>query len=320
MKTNPLVSIIIPTYNRAHLISETLDSVLAQSYANWECIVVDDGSTDQTDSLLVEYIKNDARIQWHSRSEDYLPGGNGARNFGLKLASGDYIIFFDSDDLMTIEHVAEKIKELKKKGCDYVISKTKNFQSFDMYMEGRYAPIKTELTAENYILQKINWLTPDVCIKMNLAKSICFREDLQSGQEYNYFSKLVLKSVNASFIEKYLTLRRVHEQSIRSGLDSIAKKKMISVYISCLFTYKDIQHNASSQIKKGLLFRCIDMMYKNREITFPNKKEMIRIVFRQFGVNEGVSFVLMLFFNKYFNKGYSFRRCIEQSINKNNFL
>ena len=58
----PLVSIIIPTYNRAHLIGETLDSVLVQTYTHWECIVVDDGSTDGTDALLATYCKKDSRF------------------------------------------------------------------------------------------------------------------------------------------------------------------------------------------------------------------------------------------------------------------
>ncbi len=60
---NPLVSIIIPTYNRAHLIHETLDSVLAQTYTNWECIVVDDGSSDNTEEVLESYINKDFRFQ-----------------------------------------------------------------------------------------------------------------------------------------------------------------------------------------------------------------------------------------------------------------
>ena len=67
MTSTPLISIIIPTYNRAHLIGETLDSILVQTYPNWECIVVDDGSTDTTADVMREYIKKDNRFQYHQR-------------------------------------------------------------------------------------------------------------------------------------------------------------------------------------------------------------------------------------------------------------
>lgn len=64
----PLVSIIIPTHNREHLIGETLDSILAQTYTSWECIIVDDGSTDDKRKVTDEYIKKDNRFQYHHRS------------------------------------------------------------------------------------------------------------------------------------------------------------------------------------------------------------------------------------------------------------
>ncbi len=316
MPTNtPLVSIIIPTFNRAHLIGETLDSVLTQTYQNWECIVVDDGSTDTTVTVVGGFILRDARIKFYNRPEDHLPGGNGARNYGLKKAAGDYIIFFDSDDLMTKDHLQVKIDALFKTQCDYVIAKTKFFDSLDPWIEGRYKGIKEKLSAERFILQEINWLTYDTCIKAKLAKSISFNESLRSGQEFNYFSKLVLKSVNACFIEKYLTLRRKHEASIRTGLES-RTKKMISAYTSCWITYKDIEHDAPLQIRKGLLFRCVDMIYKNRKIAFPYQNALIKTVFREFGFWEGVNFILMLFFNKHFNKGYAFRKNIIRNIEK----
>lgn len=84
----PLVSIIIPTYNRAHLIGETLDSVLAQIYTNWECIVVDDGSTDSTAELLAFYVEKDSRFQYHHRPKDRLKGANACRNYGFELSRG----------------------------------------------------------------------------------------------------------------------------------------------------------------------------------------------------------------------------------------
>lgn len=83
--TQPLVSIIIPTYNRAHLIGETLDSVMAQTYTNWECIVVDDGSTDNTAELLVVYCNKDNRFQYHHRPKDRPKGANAYRNYGIDV-------------------------------------------------------------------------------------------------------------------------------------------------------------------------------------------------------------------------------------------
>ena len=96
---NPLVSIIIPTYNRAHFIGETLESVIAQTYENWECIVVDDGSTDYTDELMEYYCKKDTRIQYHHRPDIKPRGANACRNYGFGVSKGEYINWFDSDDL-----------------------------------------------------------------------------------------------------------------------------------------------------------------------------------------------------------------------------
>lgn len=95
-----LISVIIPNYNRAHLIGETLDSVRAQTYTNWECIIVDDGSTDNSEEVIVKYIKKDNRIQFQKRPAKKLKGPSGCRNFGIKKSMGDYVIFLDSDDIL----------------------------------------------------------------------------------------------------------------------------------------------------------------------------------------------------------------------------
>ncbi|MGM8362775.1 glycosyltransferase family 2 protein [Flavobacterium sp. ARAG 55.4] len=109
---NPLVSIIIPTYNRAHLIGETLDSVLAQTYENWECIIVDDGSTDNTEAFVEEYKKKDARFSYYHRPTDRLKGGNGCRNYALENSKGKFIQFLDSDDLISSNKIEVQVKQL----------------------------------------------------------------------------------------------------------------------------------------------------------------------------------------------------------------
>lgn len=112
MSDQPLVSVIIPTYNRAHLIGETLDSVLAQTYQNWECIIVDDGSSDNAEEVVRSYVKKDSRFKYYHRPEEHLSGGNGARNYGFKMSQGEYVNWFDSDDLMVPEKLEEQLKLL----------------------------------------------------------------------------------------------------------------------------------------------------------------------------------------------------------------
>jgi len=97
---SPLVSIIVPTFNRVHLIGETLDSVLAQTYTNWECIVVDDGSSDGTQKLLEHYARDDERFRYYPRPTSKLKGSASCRNYALEKALGTYVIFLDSDDLL----------------------------------------------------------------------------------------------------------------------------------------------------------------------------------------------------------------------------
>lgn len=108
----PLVSIIIPTYNRAHLIGETLDSVLEQTYQNWECIVVVDGFTDYTMELLEFYIEKDLRIKFHQRPNNRKEGANACRNYGFELSKGEYIQWLDSDDILTKDKIKDQLRFL----------------------------------------------------------------------------------------------------------------------------------------------------------------------------------------------------------------
>src|SRR5690606_30975219 len=95
MKEGALVSIIIPTYNRATLIGETIKSVLDQTYTNWELIIVDDGSIDDTRNIVSKF--RSTKIKYYYVEHSGLVGA--VRNYGIRQASGEYIAFHDSDDL-----------------------------------------------------------------------------------------------------------------------------------------------------------------------------------------------------------------------------
>lgn len=98
----PLVSVIVPCFNYGHLLHDTLNSVVAQTYKNWECIIVDDGSTDNTGEVVKSYANNDARFMYQRQQNKGLAC---ARNTGLKLAKGRYIQLLDSDDILPAEKI-----------------------------------------------------------------------------------------------------------------------------------------------------------------------------------------------------------------------
>ncbi|WP_210486296.1 glycosyltransferase family 2 protein [Rufibacter aurantiacus] len=111
MKNNPLVSIIIPNYNRASIINETLDSLIAQTYNNWEAIIVDDGSTDDSIDIIQKYVCKDERFILVKR--DRLPkGAQTCRNIGLNLSKGEYAIFLDSDDLLASHCIESRVEKM----------------------------------------------------------------------------------------------------------------------------------------------------------------------------------------------------------------
>ncbi len=95
----PIVSIIVPSFNKEKYISETIESVISQTYLNWEMLIVDDVSNDKTVEIISSYRLNDKRIHLHVNPEN--KGANYSRNFGLKQALGKYIIFLDADDLLS---------------------------------------------------------------------------------------------------------------------------------------------------------------------------------------------------------------------------
>ncbi|MFD2727408.1 glycosyltransferase family 2 protein [Hyunsoonleella rubra] len=109
---NSLVSIIVPCYNHAHLLGETLESVLNQEYINWECIIVNDGSPDNTEEIAKEWCKKDTRFKYISQKNG---GLSNARNTGVKRSKGEYILPLDADDLLHKDFLKKTVPVLQTK-------------------------------------------------------------------------------------------------------------------------------------------------------------------------------------------------------------
>lgn len=106
---NPKVTIIVPCYNQAKFLPDALDSIIAQILTNWECIIINDGSPDNTQEIASAYAIKDSRIKLISQKNQGLAG---ARNTGIDAAQGDYIQFIDSDDLISPDKLSKQIEQL----------------------------------------------------------------------------------------------------------------------------------------------------------------------------------------------------------------
>ena len=261
-----LVSIIIPTYNNAHLIGETLDSIMNQTYSNWECIVVDDDSNDTTDQLMATYVARDQRISYAKRPNSLPKGGNPCRNYGFQLSKGDYIQWFDSDDIMRPTFLDAKIGVLRKNDCDFVISKSLDFDGtgeypMHLYDKNTFAP----LTARNFIFRNVFWMTPDFMCKRVLVSNHSFNEKLQSGQETNFFITLLTSyEPTGIYINEELTLRRLQENSIQQKLKKNRLDGIRSKLLSMLETYRTIDSKSTVEIKNYLQYKLITMFFDLR--------------------------------------------------------
>lgn len=111
INNNIIISVIIPAYNYGNFISDCLDSVLSQTFKNWECIVVDNGSTDNTSSIVKNYINKDSRIKYHYTDQK---GVSLARNIGVDLSEGSYILPLDADDKIAESYLEKAIAIMNK--------------------------------------------------------------------------------------------------------------------------------------------------------------------------------------------------------------
>lgn len=119
MSHQATLSIITPCYNQAHYLPETLQSVLEQTYSDWECLIVNDGSPDNTEEVAMEWCRKDNRFKYLKKENG---GLSDARNFGIRRSVGTYILVLDSDDKISKDYASEAISVLEKDSSVKLVS------------------------------------------------------------------------------------------------------------------------------------------------------------------------------------------------------
>jgi glycosyltransferase involved in cell wall biosynthesis len=273
-KNKPLVSIIIPTYNRAHLIGETLDSVLAQTYPNWECIVVDDGSTDRTKEVVQAYVAKDTRFKYVQRPEERCKGANACRNYGFEISKGTFVNWFDDDDVMLPEFIEKKTAMIERNQLDGIISKTALFDSDLDKLLGREN--RTFLSAnllEDFAALRTSWYICDVLWrKQFLNQKPLFNEQLKAGQDRDFHIRMLLAAPKLEVLDAYLTQYRKHPDNLTSQIDDIEKGVDLRIShmqsISALTDEIDKHGKLSKELKIiyfNSLIKYLPFVYKDQQ-------------------------------------------------------
>jgi GalNAc5-diNAcBac-PP-undecaprenol beta-1,3-glucosyltransferase len=213
----PAISIIMATFNRSHLIIETLESIIKQSYTNWECLIIDDGSTDSTKEILQPYLQSDTRLKYFKRNMSHTKGLPGCRNQGLELAKGNYVIFFDDDDIvhpLLLELCIKEIVAHKTDYCRYLRTIFKgdfhyNFD-FDLNYNVQYLDFKN---LDDIIMNIIPFNSCQILWSKSNFSINKFNEELMYAEEWECYSRILSTGVTGVSLEKNLFYGRKHPDS-----------------------------------------------------------------------------------------------------------
>lgn len=281
-----LVSVVIPAYNRENTIKRAVDSVLRQTYANLEIIIVDDGSTDSTVKVIKEY--NDDRIKLICQKER--GGANRARNIGIANSKGEFIAFQDSDDEWLPDKLEIQIQLMERRALlacysaynlcqdDSVRVIPGDFKNREKYQAGL-----REILAEHNVVG-----TPTLMIKrdvLGMLKNDYFDEQLPRMQDYDFVIRLT-KVCEVGYVDK--PLANIYRTKVSISTDSNAMYTAISMLLEKHKGFFKVKQfiNAFAKLENGIddpqgLIEDINLLQKRAEISDVECKDVLLAYFTQ---------------------------------------
>ena len=284
------ISIIIPAYNRARIISATLESILEQTYQYWECIVVDDNSQDDTTDVVRSFEERDNRF--HLLTNEHKKGAQGARNTGILHSKYDWIICFDSDNTMHPDMLMRLSANISDK-IDVV-------QCFSTIVDANTNEVIGEQNwiSEGYIHEKLfevngaTWETyvdfnQSIVRKNTLLEIGMLDESCPSMQEWDTHIRL-------SKIARYTTLRESLLDYSLNGADAITsdKRREVAGRLYILQKYNDEWHKDTNTLKNYLEQIC---MYIHG---CKNMQQRLSLVWKLLRIEPVAVFAIMSFFKR----------------------
>ncbi|WP_299226438.1 glycosyltransferase [uncultured Psychroserpens sp.] len=249
----PLVSIIIPTYNRPHFIGIALDSIIAQSYTNWECIVVNDTDDQATTEVMEAYCGKDSRVQYHKRPSHVPKGVNGSRNFGLSKCKGEFVAFCDDDDFWLKDKLEKQIEIFKKHPEVGLVTGNFEYVNTDGKRTGR---IITHKGNHGYVFENLIFKNRTSAITPMIKKEVIdkvgeFNTNFTIFEDWEYWRRIAYyypfygmkevlacvrlhddntsKIVTTQPLEQYIRYRKLNKATLAWGSSRFTKKQQYTI-------------------------------------------------------------------------------------------
>lgn len=299
----PKVSVVIPVYNGEKSIEISLKSLLEQTDTNFEAIIVDDGSVDNTKNKILEYTKSDCRFKYFFQEN---AGVSVARNKGMELAKGEFVAFLDSDDFYKETFIENMVKKIESEAadigyCGYNIVSPNNFKI-------KKTKFRTQKLLLDYILGNVSIHTTGWIIRKKLIEEfdIKFPEGISWGEDFEFFCEVLAHSKKNICVKEYLTNYRVGFEENR--LSDFSMDKIDKDFISIQRIAEKLDFINNNTIEKALLsYRLQALLVYRFLLAFDlkvSKKEILnyykkyRIYLKNNSWNNGIRSVKLNFYKR----------------------
>ena len=271
----PLVSIIVPVYNVEKYLPECLESLLAQTYPNFELLFVDDGSPDGSWKLLQEYSAQDSRVRVFQKENG---GVSSARNFGLEQAKGEYIGFVDPDDRVAPQYLEWLLQAVEHQQEKLVICGYRKFWDADELQQTEPQTEQPESTVTR--LEESRYDSADKNVssqcwralyKRELVEAARFREDISIGEDTLFFLDAFLQAERYVFVDAKLYFYRLRDDSAYRQTFHAKKYTELQAWEMICEKTKDIPGPLHRSAQERMLVVCASLYYKMLDAHWPDK-------------------------------------------------
>ncbi len=311
---NPLISIIIPTFNRADIIGETLDSIRNLNYINWECIIIDDGSSDDTFSVVQNYINKDIRFQYFIRPSIISKGPNSCRNFGYAKSKGSFIKWFDSDDLF-MPNALDYFFNNEIQNIDAVVCKLQRVDLTTNYVRSENNIVSDNLI-QDYLIGKVAFYICGPTWKRSFLEkqNDLFDESITNLDDWDFNLRMLYQKPKIKYINDPLILYRIHNNSLSHEIEKLNLNEIKSelkarekhLYLLNLFNLKEVSVLASFIKNRSKLLLRESLINNSLDVQYFLLQKVFLYQIKRFDVLDLIQTWFGFVVFKIFKKGYKF--------------